>query len=232
LARLGATLALSLGAGYLTLALGRLKYFQTYLPGDVVKAQPQKTASCCTAPVTMSVVSLNLPVLPAACCAGEAAAASLTLPVIQRPAWWDSLSASFRRIDWQAFTRRMADQSWQLGRWLLVAFVLEALITMYVPQEAITAILGQESRFAVPLAALVGIPLYLGNLSALPIVKGLLAQGMTPGAAIAFLLAGPVTTVPAMAAVWGVVRKRVFVLYVGISLVGAILLGYVVDWIL
>jgi uncharacterized membrane protein YraQ (UPF0718 family) len=126
----------------------------------------------------------------------------------------------------------MWDQSWRLGRWLLLAFLLEALITRYVPQETIVAVLGSESRFAIPLAALVGVPLYLGNLSALPIVKGLLVQGMQPGAAIAFLIAGPVTTIPAMTAVWGVVRRPVFALYLAVSLIGATLFGYVSEWIL
>jgi uncharacterized membrane protein YraQ (UPF0718 family) len=112
------------------------------------------------------------------------------------------------------------------------AFTLEALTTLYVPQESIAAILGRESRFAIPLAAIVGVPLYLGNLSALPIVKGLLIQGMQPGAAIAFLMAGPVTTIPAMTAVWGVVRRPVFLLYIAISLLGATLMGNISGWIL
>jgi uncharacterized membrane protein YraQ (UPF0718 family) len=69
-------------------------------------------------------------------------------------------------------------------------------------------------------------------MGALPIVAGLLAQGMQPGAAIAFLIAGPVTTIPAMTAVWGVVQRRVFVLYLSLSLLGAILLGFVTNFIL
>jgi len=162
---------------------------------------------------------------------GKAAAVGV-LPVIVRPVWWVSTAASFRAIDWPVFARRMADQSWRLGRWLLLAFILEALITLYVPQESIVAVLGNESRFAIPLAAIVGVPLYLGNLSALPIVKGLLVQGMQPGAAIAFLMAGPVTTIPAMTAVWGVVRRPVFLLYIAISLFGSMILGYVSGWIL
>jgi uncharacterized membrane protein YraQ (UPF0718 family) len=52
------------------------------------------------------------------------------------------------------------------------------------------------------------------------------------GAAIAFLIAGPVTTVPAMAAVWGVIRPRVFALYVGVGLGGAVLLGLLADLLL
>jgi len=122
--------------------------------------------------------------------------------------------------------------SWGLGRWLMLAFLLEALMVRYVPQAAIASVLGRTSMFAVPLAALVGIPLYLGNVSALPIVSSLLSQGMQSGAAIAFLIAGPVTTVPAMSAVWDIVRRRVFALYVGIGLLGAMLAGTVVNLML
>ena len=82
------------------------------------------------------------------------------------------------------------------------------------------------------MAALIGTPLYLTEVAALPIVSGLLQSGMSPGAAIAFLIAGPATTVPAMAAVWTLVRPRVFVLYVGIVVVGAVALNTATDVVL
>jgi len=53
--------------------------------------------------------------------------------------------------------------------------------------------------------SMLGVPTYTSNLSALPMVSGLLAQGMSPAAALAFLIAGPTTTLPAMAAVWSLV---------------------------
>jgi uncharacterized membrane protein YraQ (UPF0718 family) len=56
-------------------------------------------------------------------------------------------------------------------------------------------------------------------------ISGLLNQGMNPAAAIAFLIAGPTTTLPAMAAVWPLVQRRVFGLYVGFAMVGAVLTG-------
>jgi len=146
--------------------------------------------------------------------------------------WRQQLVTSFRQIEWPEFGRDVARQSWSLGRWLLLAFLMEALITLYVPQEAIAAVLGEGNVFAVPLAALIGIPLYLSNFSALPIVSGLLAQGMQPGAAIAFLIAGPVTTIPAMTAVYGVVQKRVFVLYFSVGLFGAMVMGVVTNLLL
>ena len=69
-------------------------------------------------------------------------------------------------------------------------------------------------------------PAYTTSLTALPMIGGLLNQGMNPAAALAFLVAGPVTTLPAMAAVWPLVVRRVFVLYVSFALVGAVLIGY------
>jgi len=50
-----------------------------------------------------------------------------------------------------------------------------------------------------------------------PLIGGLLAQGMNPGATLAFLIAGPTTTLPALAAAWGITTRRVFTLYVGFS---------------
>ncbi len=232
LSRLGSSLALSLGAGYLTLLLTRLGYFRQILPGEEGKSAPTPAAACCSAPAQTSPVLVGLATAPAACCSAGQAPVGAILPLIQPPAWWESSVESFRRIDWRVFAQRMGGQSWRLGRWLLVAFFLEALITMYVPQEAIASILGSGSWFAIPLASLIGVPLYLGNLSALPIVKGLIIQGMQPGAAIAFLMAGPVTTIPAMTAVWTVVRRHVFALYFAISLLGSMLLGWIVGGIL
>ncbi len=140
--------------------------------------------------------------------------------------------AGLRRLSWPEVGRDVARESWRLGRWLLLAFVMEALILAYVPQEAIAGTLGGGNPLAVPMAALIGAPLYLTEVAALPIVSGLLQSGMSPGAAIAFLIAGPATTVPAMAAVWTLVRPRVFVLYVGIVVVGAVALGTATDVVL
>ena len=88
-------------------------------------------------------------------------------------------------------------------------------------------LLGQKNQWAILTAALLGVPVFTSNLTALPLVSGLLAQGMNPGAGLAFLIAGPTTTLPAMVAVWGLASRRVFALYVSFSLMGAVVLGYV-----
>ncbi len=130
----------------------------------------------------------------------------------------------------ESFRRRLLKET--LGatamvvKFMALAFFLEALIILYVPQEWIAAVLGQKNPQAIAFAAFLGVPVYTSNLTALPMISGLLARGMNPAAALAFLIAGPTTTLPAMAAVWPLVARRVFVLYVGFCLVGAVLTGY------
>jgi uncharacterized membrane protein YraQ (UPF0718 family) len=109
---------------------------------------------------------------------------------------------------------------------MALAFFLTALITLYVPSGWIASQLGSDIAFAIVMAALIGVPVYTSNLTALPMMSGLLATGMAPAAALAFLIAGPTTTIPAMAAVWGLTTRRVFALYLAFTLVGAMALGY------
>jgi uncharacterized membrane protein YraQ (UPF0718 family) len=111
-------------------------------------------------------------------------------------------------------------------KFMTLAFFLTALIKLYVPSEWVAGLLGAQNPLAIPTAAALGVPIYTSNLSALPLISGLLAQGMNPSAALAFLIAGPITTLPAMAAVWGLASRRVFALYVSLALVGAVVLAY------
>lgn len=128
--------------------------------------------------------------------------------------------------------KETAAATWMVGKFMALAFLLGALIEIYVPPEWIAATLGARNPLAIATAAILGIPVYTSNLTALPLVGGLLAQGMDPGAAIAFLIAGPTTTLPAMAAVWGLVSRRVFALYVGVALAGALAFGALYDLLL
>jgi uncharacterized protein len=255
--RLISTLLLSLGAGYLTLALTRSGLLEKVLrrkqpdtePYEELSAKPQGSGDRCAAqtpspagpvlvgvgakPSAGAVVPVAIAGRPEPSCGtgcGAGRCGAEAAPAPER--WYAATVASLRSLSWPEVGRDVAKESWRLGRWLLVAFALEALILAHVPQEAIAGTLGGQNSLAVPLAALVGLPLYMTEVAALPIVSGLLQSGMSPGAALAFLIAGPATTVPAMVAVWSLVRPRVFALYVGVALIGAMALGFAADLVL
>ncbi len=131
--------------------------------------------------------------------------------------------------------RRLVTESWKatimIVKFMALAFFINALINFYVPKGFISNLLGGDGSFSVIIASMVGIPAYTSNLTALPLVGGLLTLGMNKGAALAFLIAGPTTTLPAMVAVWGIAKKKIFFLYISFSLVGAILFGLLYNLI-
>lgn len=112
-----------------------------------------------------------------------------------------------------------------LFKWLTLAYVVEALMLTYVPAEWIAGLLGGTGVWPIIMGALVGAPAYLNGYAAVPLVDALLAQGMAPGAAMSFVIAGGVSCIPAAIAVWALVKPRVFMAYLGFALVGAVLAG-------
>ena len=112
-----------------------------------------------------------------------------------------------------------------LGKWLILAFLLESVMLTYIPGEVIARSLGSGGLTGIILAALVGIPAYLNGYAALPLMSGLVNAGMDPGAAMAFLIAGGVSSIPAAIAVFALVRLPVFLAYIMIAFVGAVLAG-------
>lgn len=238
-ARLVATLLMSIGAGLAAHLLDQRGFFQTgilreqkrkvdwslragaraalrWLRREPLPAQPMMQPAPAAALITLSAIPVH------ASSAGSAQfipAAAAPLPHL--PAEDKGTAFSWQRLGKETWSATVL-----VVRFMLIAFVLEALITLYVPQNVIVSLLGSGNPSAIVMSALVGIPVYATNLTALPLISGLLQQGMLPGAALAFLLAGPATTIPAMTAVYGIARPRVFVVYLSAILVGAIALGY------
>ena len=137
------------------------------------------------------------------------------------PVW-----AFWRDTDRRAkFRREAAKTSLFLFKWLALAFVLESLMVAFVPAEWVVQAVGGDGIVPVLTATLVGVPAYLNGYAALPLVSGLVEQGMTPGAGLAFLVAGGVTSLPAAIAVWALARPPVFALYIALALAGSLASG-------
>ena len=112
-----------------------------------------------------------------------------------------------------------------LVKWLALAYLIEGLLVTYVPAGMIAGVVGGDGMTPIVLGALVGAPAYLNGYAAPALVAGLMEQGMSSGAAMAFMVAGSVSCIPAMVAVWSIVRRRVFAAYICFGIAGAILSG-------
>ena len=127
----------------------------------------------------------------------------------------------------QVFARTAGENAFFLGKWLLLAYFVEALMINYVPAATIAYWLGGEGVQPVLLAALLGAPAYLNGYAAVPLMDALIGQGMAQGAAMAFVIAGGMSSIPAAIAVWALVKPRVFAAYLGFAFVGAFAAGLI-----
>ncbi|MEM6491983.1 MAG: permease, partial [Pseudomonadota bacterium] len=114
-----------------------------------------------------------------------------------------------------------------LLKWLTLAYLLEGLMIAYVPAEAIGAAVGGDGVGPVLLSGLIGAPAYLNGYVAPPLVAGLMTQGMSEASAMSFMIAGGVSSIPAMTAVFALVKRPVFAAYLGLGYAGAVLSGLV-----
>ncbi len=125
----------------------------------------------------------------------------------------------------EKFIREAQSTTHFLLKWLALAFLLESLMLVYIPANLISSVLGGDGIAPILTATLVGVPAYLNGYAALPLVSGLIEQGMAPGAGLAFLVAGGVTSLPAAIAVFALVKRPVFALYVVFALIGSMTSG-------
>lgn len=123
------------------------------------------------------------------------------------------------------FRREALKTTLFLAKWLALAYVLESLMLAYIPGDLVSRAVGGTGLVPIATATLVGVPAYLNGYAALPLVGGLVEQGMAPGGGLAFLVAGGVTSLPAALAVWALVKRPVFLLYLVLALVGSFACG-------
>jgi len=88
------------------------------------------------------------------------------------PAFWRE--AARRRV----FRAQLIENALFLGKWLLLAFLLEQLVTRYVPEAWIASTLGGEGLRPILLATLIGGPAYINGYAAVPLVNSLIEQGI------------------------------------------------------
>ncbi|RDD61693.1 permease [Ferruginivarius sediminum] len=123
------------------------------------------------------------------------------------------------------FGRTVWSNTLFLAKWLTLAFLLESVMLAYLPPEMVGQWVGGDSLFAIPLASVVGAPAYLNGYAAIPTTAALMELGMAPGAAMSFMLAGAVTSIPAAIAVYALVRRPVFFAYLAFGFIGALVSG-------
>ncbi len=123
--------------------------------------------------------------------------------------------------------RRFRSDAVFVSRYFILGIFIAALASTFLSQELVTRIVGAGSVWAVPVAVALGVPLYACGGGRLPIVEIMMQMGMTPGAALAFFIAGPATKFSTLSVFGAVLGRRSLGFYLMVMLAGAMLWGYV-----
>ena len=150
-----------------------------------------------------------------ACCSngGETAAATPTEPLTKR------LGASLR----YAFVDMLAD----IGPWMLAGLVVGAVVLTYLPASWLDGRWGYGVSMALML--LIGIPMYVCASASTPIAAGFLAAGVSPGAVLVFLLAGPATNIGTLGILRRELGRKTLVIYLVGVMLSAVIFGLLLD---
>ena len=144
----------------------------------------------------------------------------------------DGPETSFDARIWRAPSRRrrFCRECWSVSRLILIvltpAFAAEFLLNNWLQPDALTAYVGRDSAWAIPLAVLIGGPAYIDGYAALPLTRLLLAHGMSHGAAMAFLVTGGVASIWGAMAIFPVLKLKPFLLYLALAAAGSMGAGW------
>lgn len=127
------------------------------------------------------------------------------------------------------YVREIVGKVWP---YVLIGIAIGGFIHGYAPEGFLLKYAGRENPFAVPIAVLVGVPLYSNAAGTIPIVKVLMDKGMAAGTALAFMMAVTALSLPEMIILRKVLKPKLIATFVGIISVAIVLTGYLFNTIL
>jgi uncharacterized membrane protein YraQ (UPF0718 family) len=140
----------------------------------------------------------------------------------------DSTSSSLYKRSISSFSFAFQELLADIGILLMVGFIIAGTITYFVPDGFIENNLGAGIK-PMLIMLVIGIPLYVCATASTPIVAALAMKGLSPGAAIVFLLAGPATNAATITVIANMLGKKVAIVYVSTIAVVSLLIGYAVN---
>ena len=112
---------------------------------------------------------------------------------------------------------------------MVIGVAIGAAIYGYMPTDLLAKVAGPENPFAVFVAALIGLPLYIRVESAIPIGISLMAKGVSIGAVIAFIISGAGVAIPELTMLASIFKKKIIIAFIVIVFVSAVVSGLIFN---
>ncbi|MGX1126616.1 permease [Pseudomonas sp. HLS-6 TE3448] len=147
----------------------------------------------------------------------QATAGDTSMPLYER------INAGFNSV------REIVGRVWP---YILAGIAIGAGIHGYVPEDFMASFMGKEAWWSVPLAVLIGIPMYTNAAGIIPIVQALLAKGAALGTVLAFMMSVIALSLPEMVILRKVLKVRLIATFIGVVGVGILIVGYLFNFAL
>ena len=140
-------------------------------------------------------------------------------------------SQTFReRLDYAKMTTK--DILGKIWPWVIGAIAIGAFIHGYVPEDFLVRYAGAGNWYAVPLAVLIGVPLYSNAAGVIPIIYTLMSKGITLGTALAFMMSVTALSLPEMIILRQVLKTKLLAVFVGIMAITIVAVGFLFNAIM
>jgi uncharacterized protein len=116
--------------------------------------------------------------------------------------------------------------------YVTIGIAVGAGIHGYVPENFLAGIMGKEAWWAVPVAVLIGVPMYSNAAGIIPVVQALLTKGAAFGTVLAFMMAVIAISTPEVIILRKVLKPRLIAVFIGVVTVGIIAVGYLFNIVL
>ncbi|MDP8262083.1 MAG: SO_0444 family Cu/Zn efflux transporter [Candidatus Ancaeobacter aquaticus] len=131
---------------------------------------------------------------------------------------------------WRIFEYGYIEFLGDIGKWLFIGIIAAGMITAIIPEGFFTRFIGQGFLEMI-IMLIAGIPLYICASATTPIAASLIVVGVSPGAALVFLLSGPATNLATLTVVWKYIGKKSAVIYLLSIAVTSLLMGLALNFI-
>jgi len=189
---------------------------------------------CCSSESVQPLTFITLPSLqaPGDCCAGEAEMTA------QKPDQEICCSVTVEvdgsvRIPFKGKMKRAASSAVDTFKgvfwYLLLGAGIGAFIYGFFPQDLVVSLAGPGNPWSIPIAAAIGVPMYIRAETVIPISAALVGKGMGVGTVLALIIGGAGASIPEMIILGSMFRKKLIVAFVLNVFLVAIVAGYLVD---
>jgi hypothetical protein len=142
----------------------------------------------------------------------------------------------FERLTWRGRLRAGRDHVREIvgkvWKWIVLGIAVGAVIHGYVPEGALAAVMGKGAWWSVPIAVLIGIPMYSNASGMIPVVQALLGKGAALGTVLAFMMSVIALSLPEILILRQVLKVRLIAVFVGVVGLGILSVGYLFNLII